>query len=155
MLYAVLKALHILGVVLLVGNAIVTLVWKMAADRTGSASVIAFAQQLVTLTDWRFTVGGVVVIMLTGFGAAGIAGIDLLGPRWLVWGEGLLLLSGALWAFILVPAQIRQAHQARIFAKTGEIPSSYWRDVRRWNRWGLLATTLLIGAIWVMVAKPA
>lgn len=155
MLYAVLKSLHILGVVLLVGNAIVTLVWKMAADRTGNASVIAFVQQSVTRTDWWLTVGGVIAVMLTGVGAAGVAGLDLLGVRWLLWGEGLLLLSGALWASILVPAQIRQARQARIFAKTGEIPDSYWRDVRRWNRWGLLATALLMGAIWVMVAKPA
>ncbi len=62
--------MHLFGVVLLVGNVIVTLVWKLGADRTGEPSVIAFGQRLVTLTDWWFTLGGVVLILIGGFGAA-------------------------------------------------------------------------------------
>ncbi|MEA1052081.1 DUF2269 family protein [Lamprobacter modestohalophilus] len=51
MLYALLKAVHRFGVVRLVGTVIVTLVWKLGADRTGEPSVIAFGQRLITLTD--------------------------------------------------------------------------------------------------------
>lgn len=154
MLYAALKSLHVLGVVLLVGNAIVTLIWKVAANRTGDRRIIAFGQRLVTLTDWWLTVGGVVLVILGGYGAAGVAHMDVFGQRWLIWGQILLALSGALWAFILVPAQIRQARQARGFADGGEIPETYWRDDRRWSRWGILATLILIAAIWLMVEKP-
>ena len=51
MLYAGLKTLHLIGVVLLVGNAIVTLIWKLAADRTRDPRVLVFAQRLVVITD--------------------------------------------------------------------------------------------------------
>ena len=66
----------------------------------------------------------------------------------------MLALSGALWAGVLVPAQIRQGRQARAFAESGEIPASYWREGRRWAVWGVAATGLLLVAIGVMVAKP-
>jgi len=72
----------------------------------------------------------------------------------LVWGQVLLALSGALWAGVLVPAQIHQGRQARAFVASGEIPVSYWRAGRRWAVWGVVATALLLIAIWVMVAKP-
>ena len=74
--------------------------------------------------------------------------------RWLRWGEGLFALSGAIWVTILIPAQIRQAAQARGFAEGGEIPASYARDARRWITWGIIATIPLVAAVWVMIAKP-
>ncbi|WP_295401633.1 DUF2269 family protein [uncultured Thiocystis sp.] len=154
MAYALLKTLHVLGVVLLLGNVIVTLLWKLAANRTGEPRAIAFVQRLVTLTDWWFTVGGVALIILGGYGAALVAGLDLLAVRWLLWGQVLFGLSGLLWVGILIPAQIRQARQARDFAAGGEIPASDWRDARRWTGWGILAIVPLLGALWLMIAKP-
>jgi uncharacterized membrane protein len=117
--------------------------------------VVAFGQRLVTLTDWWFTLGGIVLVFLGGFGAAGSIGMNPFGSRWLLWGEALFVLSGAIWMVILIPAQIRQARQARDFANGGEIPESYWRDARRWLVWGIIATLPLVAAIWVMVDKPA
>lgn len=155
MSYTILKTLHVVGVVALIGNALVTLVWKMATDRNGDPRMVAFAQRLVTLTDWWFTVGGVVLIVLGGYGAAAVAGLPLFGAAWLVWGQVLLGLSGALWTCILIPTQIQQARQARAFAAGGEIPASYWHAARRWEVWGVIATIPLIGTIWLMVAKPA
>lgn len=155
MLYALLKTVHLFGVVLLVGNVIVTLVWKLGADRTGEPSVIAFGQRLVTLTDWWFTLGGAALILIGGYGAAWVAGLDPFGVHWLVLGQILFGFSGLLWALILIPAQIRQARQATRFEATGVIPTDYWRDARRWTWWGILAIVPLLGAIWIMIAKPA
>ena len=154
MLYTFLKTVHLFGVVLLVGNVTVTLVWKRGADRTGEPSVIAFAQRLVTLTDWWFTLGGVVLILVGGFGAAWVAGLDPFGVHWLLWGQILFGVSGLLWTLMLIPAQIRQARLANSFASTGVIPADYWRDARRWTWWGILAIVPLLGAIWIMIAKP-
>jgi uncharacterized membrane protein len=58
MSYDVLRLLHLLGVVLLLGNVTVTSDWKLYADRTRDPVVIAFAQRLVTITDWFFTFWG-------------------------------------------------------------------------------------------------
>lgn len=49
--YLLIKSLHLLGVILFVGNIIVTGWWKVMADRTGNPAIIAFAQRQVTLTD--------------------------------------------------------------------------------------------------------
>lgn len=61
-------ALAILGVVLFLGNIIVTPVWKLLADRTQSPPVVAYAQRLVTVTDVAFTATGVVLIIVSGQG---------------------------------------------------------------------------------------
>jgi uncharacterized membrane protein len=153
--YLFYKWLHLIGVVMILGNVTVTAVWKVFADRTRDARVVAFAQRLVTITDWSLTVGGIVLILVGGFGATTAGGIHPFGQRWLIWGEILFALSGSMWLFILVPIQIRQARMARAFSDGGEIPEAYWRESRRWIVWGVISTLPLIAAVWVMTAKPA
>ena len=53
--YVILKALHVTGVVVFLGNIIVTAWWKMAADRTRDVATIAYAQRQVAATDFIFT----------------------------------------------------------------------------------------------------
>lgn len=154
MLYATFKFLHVLGAIILVGNVTVTAVWKVFADRTHDPRVVAFGQRLVTITDWSLTAGGIVLIIVGGYGAALTAGMDLLGSKWLVWGQVLFAISGTIWAAILIPAQVRQARAARAFAAGGEIPEGYRKDSRRWLVWGILATVPLVVAVWLMVWKP-
>jgi uncharacterized membrane protein len=50
--YLAFKVVHLLGVVLFLGNIIVTGVWKTLADWTREPLTIAYAQRLVTITDW-------------------------------------------------------------------------------------------------------
>jgi uncharacterized membrane protein len=154
MSYEALKFLHILGVVVLVGNVTVTAVWKTFADRTGDAKIVAFAQRMVTITDIGFTLLGIALIYGGGFGAALTGGVSPFGTRWLLWGQGLFALSGLIWIGVLVPIQIRMARQARGFAKGDGIPDTYRSASGRWLWWGIVATVPLVAAIWVMVAKP-
>ena len=58
--------LHVLGVVLFLGNLIVTAVWKVLADRTRQVDVIAYAQRLVAVTDIAFTAPGAILIAVSG-----------------------------------------------------------------------------------------
>jgi uncharacterized membrane protein len=69
-IYLWLKITHILGVILFLGNIIVTGWWKLMADRTRSPKIIAFAQHQVTLTDYVFTLGGVLIILMSGLANA-------------------------------------------------------------------------------------
>lgn len=154
MLYLTFKFLHVLGVILLIGNVTVTAVWKVFADRTRDARVVAFGQRLVTITDWFLTVSGIVLLIIGGYGAAMVSNLDVFGARWLVWGQVLLAISGVIWMVILVPAQIRQAKAARSFEHDGEIPDAYRRDATRWLFWGIVATVPLAVALWVMIFKP-
>jgi len=152
--YTSFKIIHMLGIVLFLGNIIVTGVWKAFADRTRNAEVIAFAQRLVTLTDWAFTFGGAVLILVGGYGMASAAGYDLRSTSWLVWAQAAFLASGLIWVAILIPVQIRQARLAEGFENGGAIPPLYWRLNRRWYFWGVLATLILLTNLYVMVAKP-
>ena len=144
------KIVHLFGVILFLGNIVVTGVWKVLADRTGEPRVIAYAQRLVTLTDWIFTAGGVALIL----GMAAVGHLDLRGPTWLVWGQAMFVASGVIWIIILIPTQIPQARQARAFARGGAIPESYWQHGRRWLIWGTIATVIPLANIYFMVFKP-
>ena len=151
--YEAAKFVHITGIVMLMGNITATAIWKFFADRTGDPRIVAFAQRLITLTDWSLTLWGAALTVIGGYGAAYIGGWDLFGERWLVVSQLLFLLSGMMWLGALIPLQIRMAREARAFAATGTIPDTYRKDSRRWLVWGSAATLPLIAATWLMVAK--
>ncbi len=151
--YAILKVLHVMGVVLFVGNIIVTAVWKGMADRTGRPEVVGFAQRLVTLTDWVFTFPGVMLVLLAGLAMAQVAGLSTTETSWIWHGLVLFTLSGVIWGGVLIPLQIVQAKAARQFENGGDIPERYWRLNRQWFIWGITATVLPVLNIAIMVLK--
>ena len=152
--YLWLKMLHLLGVVLFLGNITITGWWKFMAVRTGNTQIIAFAQRQVTLTDFIFTGGGSALVLAGGWGNAALHGMDIFHTRWLSWGFWLFAASGLIWVFILIPIQIRQARMARIFGQNGEIPARYFQLEQRWYFWGTLATLLPMVNLYWMVFKP-
>jgi len=153
--YLWLKTLHLLGVVLFLGNIVIVGWWKFMADRTGNPQIIAFAQRQVTLTDFIFTGGGSTLLLAAGWGNAALHGMDIFAIRWLSWGFWLFTISGSIWVAILIPIQIRQARMARGFANGGEIPSKYWQLGKQWMAWGTIATLLPLLNIYWMVFKPS
>ena len=154
MTYTLFKFLHVLGVVLLIGNVTVTAVWKVFADRTRSAPVVAFAQRLVTYTDWTFTTGGVALLMAGGYGMAATARIPVFSTVWLGASQAMFVISGLIWLCILVPTKIQQSRQTRTFtSESVSIPQAYWTLSRRWLIWGVLGTLPLLVALYLMVAK--
>lgn len=152
-IYDVFKFLHVVGVVVLVGNVTITAFWKAFSDMTRDPRIVAHAQRGVTVSDFIFTAVGIVLVMVGGYGAAIHKGIPLFSSFWLVSGQLLFAVSGMMWLGILIPLQIRQARAARGFADGSPIPDSYWRDAKRWLVWGIVATVPLVAAIFVMVVK--
>lgn len=155
MTYASFKFLHLLGTVLLLGNVTVTSVWKVFADRSRCPITIAFAQRLVTGTDWAFTGSGIALMVIGGYGMTKTAAMPLLGAPWLVWGQLLFVASGAVWLCVLLPLQTAQAKMAREFATGAGVPEAYWKLSRQWLVWGIVATVPLVAALYVMVSKRA
>jgi uncharacterized membrane protein len=147
-------ALHILGVVLFLGNIVVTAVWKALADRTRDPPVVAYAQRLVTITDVAFTATGVVLILVSGQVMADDYGGVFSGPTWLTVGWSLFVASGVIWILALVPIQVLQARLAREFRNAAAIPERYWRLSTLWAIFGSIATILPIGNLYFMVFKP-
>jgi uncharacterized membrane protein len=154
MQYSIFKFLHVLGVILLIGNVTITAFWKVFADRSNDPRVIAEAQRIVILADWFFTASGIVLIVVGGYGMLFVAGLSPFDGAWLVWGQILFLVSGVIWVAVLVPAQIRQARAAKTLKRGSPIPPRYWADGRLWLAWGIAATIPLVAAVYVMIVKP-
>lgn len=147
-------SLHVLGVVLFLGNIVVTALWKVLADRTKSPPVMAFAQRLVTTTDIAFTATGAVLIVVSGHVLAEDFGGVFGGPAWLTIGWSLFIASGVIWAAALIPIEVMQARLARQFATEAAIPERYWRLSTLWSIFGAVATLLPLANLYFMVFKP-
>ena len=149
-LYFLFKSMHLLGVVLFLGNIIVTGWWKYMADRNGDPLVIAFAQRQVTLTDYVFTAGGAALVFVGGVAMSVMAGLQT--QFWVLLGAGLFTLSGIIWAVILIPVQIKQARMAKAFKRNEPIP----RDDLKLNqplRDGIQAFIALINIWNILLSK--
>ena len=144
---------HVVGVVLFIGNIVVTAVWKSLADRTKEPAVVAYAQRLVTVTDIAFTATGAALIAISGpVLAEDLGGVG--GPAWLTLGLSLFAASGVIWAAVLIPIQIAQARLARRFRTESSIPPRYWQLARLWAAFGAVATILPLANLYLMVVKP-
>lgn len=153
--YSLLKSIHIFGVIILLGNIMITAWWKEAANRTYDAKIIAFAQRQVTLTDYIFTLPGAILIIAAGDYIAYVLMGDTWDTTWLVWGRILFIGAGIIWFFILIPIQIKQAKLAKKFAVSGIIPDEYWRLTLYWRIAGVVAVVLPLINIYWMVFKPS
>ncbi len=151
--YQFLKSLHLFGMTIFLGNIIVTALWKMLADRTRSPAIVAYAQRLITITDFIFTFVGALLILATGIMMASEFGkiSDIL---WLSWGRWLFIASGLIWIIILIPIQIKQARLAKDFSTKEEIPDNYWSLSKYWAIFGIIATILPLANLYFMVFQP-
>ena len=147
------KTLHILGAMLFLGNIIVSAFWKAFADRTNDAGIIRYATRLVILTDIVFTAGGIALLMATGHMMAPSFG-GVMQTEWIRWSYLLVMGSGAIWLFILVPVQFMQARMLKPLGPQAAIPDGYRKLSLLWMVAGAAATLLPLPAIYFMAAKP-
>ncbi len=152
--YLVLKALHIAGGIIFVGNLIVTAFWKVMADRSREPVIVAFGQKMVNLTDFAFTSIGAFILLITGLMMTNSISEDLWAISWIAWGLGLFLASAFLWAAVLFPVQVKQSWLVRGLSEEDEIPDQYWRLGRIWIGVAILAVLLPFINVYFMVLKP-
>ncbi len=151
--YQLLKSIHLFGVMIFLGNIIVTAVWKMLADETKYPAVVEYAQKLVTITDFVFTALGVLLILISGMMMSSRFGA-ISEVLWLSWGWWLFIASGIIWVLVLIPVQIKQAKLAKEFSTGSEIPEIYWALSKYWIVFGGIATLLPLANLYFMVFKP-
>jgi len=145
--------LHLLGVVLFVGNIITAAFWKVRADLGKHPAVIHSAAQNVMLADWCFTLPGLLLILISGVSMAIQGGLVLAGWNWLSLSLLLFAITGAIWLGLLIPLQrkmIRLSHQA---VRESKIPAAYQQVSRQWAIWGTLATLLPLVILYLMIGK--
>jgi len=154
MLYLALKALHIVSVVLFLGNIITGVFWKVHADRTGDLRARAQALDGIIKSDRWFTVPGVFLIIATGVGLALMAGYPLLRTFWIAWSLALFGISGLAFGIAVGPLQKKLLANARAGQAGNWNQAEYDKLSKSWTIWGTVATAAPLIAVFLMVMKP-
>jgi uncharacterized membrane protein len=155
MLYLTLKALHVIAVVMFLGNITTGLFWKEHADRTRDPRLIAHALAGIIASDRIFTVPGVLLITVAGLTTAIVGGIPLLRTGWVVWGIVMFALSGVAFMGWVAPLQKRMLKLMQTGVESGAPDwAAYARLSRVWGLWGAVALLLPLAVLILMVLKP-
>ena len=155
MSYLVLKSLHVLSVVLFLGNIITGVFWKLHADRSGDLRARAQALDGIIHSDRWFTLPGVALIIITGVALATLAHLPIVRTHWLLWALILFGVSGIAFQFFVAPLQRRLLANVRAGLGGGWNESEYRALSRAWKWWGAVATLAPVGSLFLMVTKPA
>ncbi|CAN5468636.1 DUF2269 family protein [soil metagenome] len=151
--YLLLKTLHILSSVLLVGTGFGSAFYLYCANRSKSLQVQAVISRYVVLADWIFTTPAIILQPLTGLALASMAGWPL-GTPWIAWSIVLYLIAGACWLPV-VWIQIEMRRMAEhALADNERLPERYWRFARVWQRLGYPAFASMLAIYFLMVLKP-
>ncbi len=152
--YLLLKWVHILSSVALVGVGFGSAFYLYFVNLTRNVEAIAEVARLVVRADYWFTAPAVVIQPVTGFAMLWVAGYSFIQP-WLVATYALFLVAGACWLPV-VWLQIRMAEMARVAAVNNtQLPQAYWRYARIWTVLGSIAFPAMAVIYALMVFKPA
>jgi uncharacterized membrane protein len=153
-MYLALKAIHVVSVVLFLGNIITGVFWKAHADRTGELRARAQALDGIIRSDALFTMPGVLLIIATGVWMAIEGGLPMFGTDWILWSIVLFGVSGAAFAVGVAPLQKKLLANVRAGLAGQWNESEYHTLSRGWQVWGVVATGAPLIALFLMVLKP-
>lgn len=152
--YLLLKYLHVLGAIVLLGTGTGIAFFIMMAHRTKDAAFVARTAGVVVVADMLFTASAVIAQPVTGYLLADMMGV----PLWEGWLGLALLLYGVAGVFWLpvVWIQARMRDLAREAALAGiELPPAYHRLYRIWFIFGFPGFGSVMAILWLMIARPA
>ena len=152
MAYFYIKLIHIIFVIIFLGNITIGLFWKVIAEKTKDPDKIAFAFKGIIKADKYFTMPGVIGITLFGVGLAMHAGYPILGTGWILWSIILFIISGIAFMAKLFPLQ------KKIAALASDKENFNWDEYHKlsnhWDLWGYVALLTPWIATVLMVLKP-
>ena len=142
---ALLRALHVAGAILLLGNVTVTGFWATFLYRLRSRVPFGPVARAILWTDLVFTALGGALLTISGILLVMRRGYAVLDTEWLLRGIAALALATLLWVVVLLPIQWR--------LERVEDDAALRRLFLRWSAVGWAATLLLFYGLWCMVSK--
>src|ERR1043165_1460688 len=104
--YLLLKSLHVISVVLFLGNIVTGVFWKLHGDRGDLRARAVALDGIIRRHRW-FTAPGVVAIIVTGVLLALTQHYPILRTPWILWALILFGISGVMFQFFVAPLQKR------------------------------------------------
>src|SRR6187397_1286256 len=103
--YSYLKLIHILAVMIFLGNIITGLFWMHIAVKTKDLKIIIFTIKGIRDADRYFTIPGVIVITTFGLLAAIFGHYPILRTGWIFWSIIMFSISGLSFMIKVAPLQ--------------------------------------------------
>jgi len=149
------KVLHILAVVGLLGNLLMAPFWRKRLAALGGVQARAVANRSVRVADLIFTLPGWVVVLATGIMLIIYRGVH---GGWLH--LSLLLFLGWLifWHVLVLRARKAMLAQAEEVAASGQMPTErttrLGENERQWQKWSYLSAAVAVIILILMVTRP-
>jgi uncharacterized membrane protein len=152
-LYFIVKYLHVLGAIVILGTGTGIAFFMLMAHRSGDPAFIARTAATVVIADMLFTLAAVLLQPVTG-GLLMALSATTLAERWLVMSLGLYAVAGLFWIPVIF-MQIEMRNLARIATVQRQpLPPRYFALFRRWFGFGIPGFGSVMLILWLMVAKP-
>ncbi len=152
--YLLLKFLHIVSSVVLVGTGFGSAYYLFFANRTKSIAVKAQVSRLCVRADWWLTTPAVIVQPVTGFAMVYLAEFPLT-TSWIAISFALYLFAGACWLPVVWLQLKMHAMAQAAQANNSELPAIYKTYRRWWEGLGYPAFISMAVVFYMMVTKPA
>ncbi|WIW46626.1 DUF2269 domain-containing protein [Bradyrhizobium sp. 62B] len=152
-LYFLVKYLHVLGAIVILGTGSGIAFFMLMAHRTNDVAFIARTASVVVVADTIFTLSAVLLQPLTG-GLLMMLSATPITEQWLLASLALYVVAGLFWIPVVF-MQIEMRDLARQAAdQRAALPERYFILFRRWFAFGFpgFGATMLI--LWLMIAKP-
>tara|TARA_R110000868_G_scaffold101143_1_gene278496 strand:+ start:1790 stop:2257 length:468 start_codon:yes stop_codon:yes gene_type:complete len=154
MTYDILRFLHVMGAIVLLGTGAGIAFFMVVSNRSNDARLIAHVAGIVVLADTLFTATAAIFQPVTGYLLAREAGWPIL-QGWIAWSLLLYVFVGAFWLPV-VWMQIRMRDLAVAARDTGApLPEQYYRLFRWWFAFGFPAFGAMLTIVWLMLTKPS
>jgi uncharacterized membrane protein len=148
------KLLHIVAVIMFLGNIVTGLFWMRIAVKTKDLKIISHSINGVIKSDRIFTVPGVLLIIAGGFLGAIYAGYPIIRTGWIFYSLILFSISGISFGIKVAPLQktiykmtVNQENNA------GYNWDLFNKKFKEWEAWGLIALITPFIALVMMVLK--
>ncbi|WP_315797940.1 DUF2269 domain-containing protein [Bradyrhizobium sp. SZCCHNRI3043] len=152
-LYFLVKYLHVLGAIVILGTGTGIAFFMLMAHLSGEAAFIARTAGVVVIADMLFTLSAVLLQPVTG-GTLMWLSSTAVTDGWLLTSLALYAVAGLFWVPVIF-MQIELRDLARL-ADVGaeELPPRYFIVFRRWFLCGIPGFSAVMAILWLMIAKP-
>jgi uncharacterized membrane protein len=153
-MYELIKLLHILSSVLMVGTGFGSAFYMFMANRSNNLQAQMIVSRLVVKADWWFTTPTIIIQPASGIAMIYLAGWPMDAP-WLLEAYALYGLAAMCWLPV-VWLQIKMRDMAIAAHQSGTpLPALFWHYTKYWEYLGYPAFIAMIIIYWLMVAKPS
>jgi uncharacterized membrane protein len=152
-LYFIVKYLHVLGAIVILGTGTGIAFFMLMAHRSGDLAFIAHTAATAVIADMLFTLTAVILQPVSG-GVLMALSATTFTERWLLTSLGLYVVAGLFWIpVIFMQIEMRNLARAAV-TQQQPLPPRYFALFRRWFVFGIPGFGSVMVILWLMIAKP-